>query len=406
MPAVDNATTDRLRRSTVVTEDVWFLSGPTQPGETVVHTPVDGNPYIVGRKSGVSLKLQFRTVSGNHASLWVEDGCLYLRDLGSTNGTYVNGTRVEKDVTVPIREEDLIHFAEAPFRVRRQSPTGMTAGTIAENVCDQALALVQFDRLMSERLVKPHFQPIVLMGDGHQVGFEILGRGSVFGLESVSAMFQAAEQLNLEVELSRMLRWEGVRVGRDLPDRPTLFVNTHPREMEDGAGLIESLQNLREMTGNTRLVLEIHESSITQPRTMQTLHAAMMELGILLAYDDFGSGQARLAELIAARPDYVKFDISLIRAIDQADEQRRRMLQSLVQMVRDLDINALAEGIETEPEAETCREIGFDLAQGYISTAGLRRHKRAQVALRRAGCSVGFRGIAFRTLTRRATALG
>ncbi len=366
MASVDNATIERLRRSTVVTEDVWFLSGPTQPGEAVLHSPIDGNPYIVGRKTGVSLKLQFRTVSGNHASLWVEDGTLFLKDLGSTNGTYINGTRVDRETTVRVSEEDLIHFAEAPFRVRRQSPTGMTAGTIAENVCDQALALVQFDRLMSERLVKPHFQPIVLIDDGKLIGFEILGRGSVFGLESVAAMFQAAEQLNLEVELSRLLRWEGIRVGRDLPERPTLFVNTHPREMEDGQGLIESLRNVREMTGNTDLVLEIHESAVTNPALMQSLHSALKDLDIQLAYDDFGSGQARLAELIEARPDFVKFDISLIREIDRADDNRRRMLSSLVQMVRDLDIKSLAEGIETKEEAEVCKELGFDLAQGFF----------------------------------------
>lgn len=366
MPSVDNATLERLRRSTVVTEDVWFLSGPTQPGEAVLHAPIDGNPYIVGRKTGVSLKLQFRTVSGNHASMWVENGVLFLRDLGSTNGTYVNGERIDKDQTVQISEEDLIHFAEAPFRVRRQSPTGMTHGTIAENVCDQALALVQFDRLMSERLVKPHFQSIIDLGDGNSIGFEILGRGSVFGLESVGAMFHAAEQLSLEVELSRLLRWEGIRVGRDLPDRPTLFVNTHPREMEDAAGLIDSLQKVREMTGNTDLVLEIHESSVTNPALMQSLHSTMLDLNILLAYDDFGSGQARLAELIEARPDFVKFDISLIREIDKASEQRRRMMETLVQMVRDLDIRALAEGIETPEEADACKDLGFDLAQGFF----------------------------------------
>ena len=366
MPSVDNATLERLRRSTVVTEDVWFLSGPTQPGDSVSHAPIDGNPYIVGRKTGVSLKLQFRTVSGNHAAIWVESGKLFLRDLGSTNGTYVNGNRIENGETISIAEEDLIHFAEAPFRVRRQSPTGMTNGTIAENVCDQALALVQFDRLMSERLVKPHFQTIVTLGDVESVGFEILGRGSVFGLESVGAMFQAAEQLNLEVELSRLLRWEGIRVGRDLPSRPALFVNTHPREMEDGDGLIDSLCKVREMTGNTPLVLEIHESSVTHPKLMRSLHAALNELDIRLAYDDFGSGQARLAELIEARPDYVKFDISLIRQIDQASVPRRQMLETLVKMVRDLDICALAEGIETPEEAAACKDIGFDLAQGYF----------------------------------------
>ena len=363
MPSVDNATLERLRRSTVVGEDVWFLSGSTQTGESVRHLPIDDHPYVVGRKSGVALKLQFKTVSGNHASLWVEDGRLYLKDLNSTNGTYINGTRLEGETVVG--EEDLIHFAEAPFRVLRQSPTGQTAGTLARNVCDEALALVQFDRMMSQKLVRPHFQPIVKIEDAESVGFEVLGRGSVFGLESVGAMFHAAEQLNLEVELSRLLRWEGIRVGRDLPERPKLFVNTHPREMEDGEGLIESLIKLREMTGNTLLVLEIHEAAVTNPSLMNELSAALKDLEIELAYDDFGAGQARLAELIAARPDYVKFDISLVRDIDTADLHRTQMLKTLVKMVRDLDIWALAEGIETVEEADCCKQIGFDLAQGF-----------------------------------------
>jgi EAL domain-containing protein (putative c-di-GMP-specific phosphodiesterase class I) len=357
---------ERISRSTLVTEDVWFLSGPTQVGEGVVHSPVDGNPYIVGRKTGVSLKIQFRTVSGNHAMLWVEKGTLFLRDLGSTNGTFINGNRVDQGETIPLSEEDLVHFAEAPFRIRRQSPTGMTNGTIAENVCDQALALVQFDRLMNERLVRPHYQTIVDLNDGRGLGFEVLGRGSVFGLESVGAMFQAAEQLNLEVELSQLLRWEGIRIGRDLPDAPMLFVNTHPREIEDTDGLIQSLVAVRKMTGNTELVLEIHESAVTDMARLQSLMSAMKSLDIRMAYDDFGSGQARLAELIEARPDYVKFDISLIRNIDKADSSRRQMLKTLVKMVCDLEIMSLAEGIETATEAATCRDLGFNLGQGYF----------------------------------------
>ncbi len=365
MSSVEGSTIDSISRSTAIGECVWFLKGPTHPGEAVRHIPIDGQRFVIGRKSGSALVLQHRTVSGSHAELVFENGDLYLCDLGSTNGTYLNGNRVNKGESVLVGEEDLIHFAEAPFRVLRQSPTGMTNGTIAENVCDQALALVQFDRLMSERLVKPHYQSIVKLGNTEIIGYEVLGRGSVFGLESVSAMFKAAQQLNLEVELSQLLRWEGIRVGRELSDRPALFVNTHPRELEDIAGLIDSLQKVRSLAGNTQLVLEIHEASVTNPKQMVGLHSALKDLEIQLAYDDFGSGQARLAELIAARPDFVKFDISLIRKLDAADAHRRRMLETLVRMVRDLDIHSLAEGIETAEEALACREIGFDLGQGY-----------------------------------------
>ncbi|SRR6056297_421635 len=365
MPSVNNATLERLRRGTSLIDDVWFLSGPTSVGDVLRHIPIDEDEFIVGRKAGVAMRLQFPTVSGHHAKLKVTDGLLFVDDLGSTNGTYVNGKRIESHGRVKVVDEDLIHFAEAPFRIRRQSPTGVTAGTIAENVCDQALALVQFDRLMSQRLVRPHFQPIVTLGQTEQIGFEVLGRGSVFGLESVGAMFQAAEQLNLEVELSRLLRWEGLRVGRDIPENPALFVNTHPKELDDTDALIESLVTVREMAGSLDLVLEIHEAAVTHPKSMQHLHACMKDLNVRLAYDDFGSGQARLAELIEARPDFVKFDISLIRGIDTADDNRIRMMRSLVRMVCDLNVRPLAEGIETLEEAEACQEIGFQLAQGY-----------------------------------------
>lgn len=345
-------------------EDVWFLSGPTRPGEAVRLIPVDENPFVIGRRSGVAMSLQFRTVSGTHASLSINGGELFLRDLQSTNGTYVNGQRIG-EAAVAISEEDLIHFAEAPFRVRRQSPTSLNNGTIAENVCDQALALVQFDRLMSQRLVVPHFQPIVRLHDRAQIGCEVLGRGRAFGLESVGAMFQAAAQLNLEVELSRLLRWEGIRVGRDIGGKPALFVNTHPKEMT-GDGLVQSLAKLREMAGSHSIVLEIHEAAVTQPAMMKELCARLKDLDIKLAYDDFGAGQARLAELVEAHPDYVKFDISLIHDIDEADIHRKKMIETLVRMVRDLDIYALAEGVETEAEDQACRDIGFDFGQGFL----------------------------------------
>ncbi|WP_417732640.1 EAL domain-containing protein [Rosistilla oblonga] len=345
-----------------VGSDVWFLSGPTRPGDVSRYIPVEEEPFVVGRKPNVNLTLGYNTVSSAHASLWTEEGQLWLQDLGSTNGTFVNGQRISQPVR--LGEEDLVHFAEALFRIRRQSIGASTSGTIPQNVCDQALALVQFDRLMSERLVVPHFQPIVRMSDNEMLGFEILGRGRVFGLESVGAMFEAASQLNLEVDLSQMLRWEGVRVGRSLPQCPVLFVNTHPAELAND-GLETSLELLRDMAGSTRLVLEIHESAVTNPELLCQLQAKLQALGIGLAYDDFGSGQARLSELVQARPEFVKFDMSLIRDIDTASPERQRMLEALVKMVRDLDIQALAEGIESKAEAEFCMKVGFDLAQGF-----------------------------------------
>lgn len=318
-------------------------------------------PFSVGRRPGCSMQLNYKTISGNHADLHLNNGQLWVSDLNSTNGTYVNGRRITE--ATPLREEDLLQFADIAFRVKSER-RATTCQTMQEDVCDKALALVQFDRLMENRLVTPFYQPIVDMKTGAFRGYEVLARSRLFGLESCVAMFNAAARLNMEVELSRMLRWEGVREGLNLPARSTLFVNTHPLEIRR-EGLVDSMATARQLSADVPIILEVHEAAITDPGEMRNLRSRLKELNIGIAYDDFGAGQTRLSELTEAPPDYLKFDISLIRGIDQAPPERQRMLASLVKMVIDLGVNPLAEGIETPEEADVCRSLGFLTAQGY-----------------------------------------
>ena len=111
-------------------------------------------------------------------------------------------------------------------------------------------------------------------------------------------MFQAARLLDLEKELSIMLRWKGVEVSAAFPNSPHLFLNTHPSELN--SGILESLRRLRELNRQQDLTLEIHETAITDVTQMNELRAALLDLDIKLAYDDFGAGQDRLLELADA----------------------------------------------------------------------------------------------------------
>ena len=110
----------------------------------------------------------------------------------------------------------------------------------------------------------------------------------------------------------------------------------------------------------------MHEACAVDAATIKVLRLVLDDLGMQLAYDDFGAGQARLHELVEARPDYLKFDRKLVAGIDTASTDRQQMLESLVQMSRQLGIITLAEGIETPGEAQTCRRMGFELMQGYF----------------------------------------
>lgn len=339
---------------------VWVLvrSDSTSDPQQIPISPV---PFDVGRRPGCSLQVNSRTVSGSHAVLTIEGNRLRVKDLQSTNGTFVNGRRITEETI--LNEEDLIQFADVVFRVR-SSQRSANCNTMEEDVCDGALALVQFDRLMQNRMVCPYFQPIVDIKNSSFIGYEVLARSRMFGLETVQAMFDAAARLNMEVELSRMLRWEGVRLALSLPSEMKIFLNTHPLEIRR-EGLYDSMVTARQLSQDMSLVLEVHEASVTDPAEMRELRAQLRDLNIGLAYDDFGAGQTRLSELIEAPPDYLKFDMSLIRGIDQAPPERQKMLASLVRIVIDLGVNPLAEGIETPEEADVCRSLGFQTAQGY-----------------------------------------
>jgi EAL domain-containing protein (putative c-di-GMP-specific phosphodiesterase class I) len=340
----------------------WLLNGQLADGQPMRHVRVGASRFTIGRKPDASLCIPSPTVSREHAELTVIDRGMLLRDLGSTNGTFVNGVRIDQPYTV--KHGDLLQFGQVIFRVVQQcSESGPQ--TIQDDSCDRALALIQFDQLMTQRAVAPHFQPIVSLGDRNVLGYEVLARSRFFGLKDPHSMFAAAKVLDLEGELSRILRDEGIRSGQVLPEEHILFVNTHPVEMEDLELLIFSLGELRNLAGDRRLVLEIHEAAVTCHEQMSKLRLVLSELEIGLAYDDFGAGQARLVELVDVPPDYLKFDMSLVQNLESASAERQRMLASLVKMVRDLGIAPLAEGIELAGDDEICRQMGFQYGQGF-----------------------------------------
>jgi EAL domain-containing protein (putative c-di-GMP-specific phosphodiesterase class I) len=349
-----------VRRSSK--ETVWFLSGRSSSDADVRHVPVLCSPFVIGRGPNVALCLPCRTVSSAHAEI-VEDGAgLVLHDLGSTNGTYVNGERISGPRE--LLPDDLVQFGAMPFRVLKQTAPSSSC-TVCEDVMDQAMALVQFDRLMNERAVIPHFQPIVDIHTQRILAFEVLVRARLVGLETPAAMFSVAAKLSVETRLSQMIRSKAVQQTSGFERLPHLFLNTHPAELQE-PGLAESMGSVREVSPSQRLTLEIHEKAVGDVAALSRLQAALRDIDVGLAFDDFGAGQGRLLELTKVHPDYLKFDISLIHLIHKAPREHQRMVASLVSMVRDMGVVPLAEGIECAAEREACLEMGFELAQGFF----------------------------------------
>jgi len=347
----------------------WYLEGFLDPAGGVWRTCIEPCPFLVGRRPAAQVRLESALVSGVHAELFERENLLWVRDLGSTNGTFVNSERITGEVR--IGDGDLVQFADQEFRIVKYDPVGGFRTTL--DVRDEELGpglltkLYELGELIRRGGAAVHFQPIVDLEDLSIEGYEVLGRGRLAGRDvSPIELLGLAEGGGLVEELSALFRVQGVEAGRALPRDTSLFVNTHPAEIRNPKRLTSSLRELPRDEGPQGLVLELHEGSVSDVGALREVAAAVRELGVEIAFDDFGTGHDRLVALADVSPRYVKFDVRLIRGLHEASQRRRSMVRRLVQLTDELGIESLAEGIEVTEEAEICRELGFQLAQGFF----------------------------------------
>ena len=348
----------------------WCLEGYVDENQEVWRTMVHKVPFQVGRRADSDLVLPFGRVSHKHAELFQRKNSLWLRDMGSTNGTFLNGKRIVDKC--PLKDGDIVHFADHEFRLVSFSTLQPVAATQTIQLDDFQLPSHGFDRAREFREMlrvggtQAVFQPLVRLADGEVMGYEVLGRGRLAGVETPpTELFYLAEAHGLEVDLSTAFRDRGVAECGQLPGDPRIFVNSHPSELAKSEALLASLIKLRERHPTQSLILEIHESAVANLSALQALRDELDRLEIGIAFDDFGTGQARLLELTDVSPQFVKFDRVWIKDLHRATRRRLDMVATLASLVSKMGIETIAEGIECPEEAEACSRLGFVYAQGY-----------------------------------------
>lgn len=329
-------------------------------------------PLSIGRSPGQDIVLPVSHVSARHARILERDGRLWLCDLDSSNGTCINGERVTGET--PLSSGDVLAFAGLEFVLERATPREQASRHTSTGVmpCEEEGSIQGLrskgrllEKLIAQRAVSPVFQPIVNFENEAELAFELLGRGALRELPTAPGpLFQIAEAVGLAVTLSELFRGVGLDGASELPGGARVFINAHPLEL-NGNALLPSLTMVRTHFPEMPLALEVHEGTVTDPRHMREMRAALRDIEIPVAFDDFGAGQTRLLELTESPPDYLKFDMSLIRDIHLAAGPRQAMLEQLVSIAKSMGVYCVAEGIECHEELETCRQIGFEFGQGF-----------------------------------------
>ena len=217
------------------------------------------------------------------------------------------------------------------------------------------------DALKGLRMV---FQPIVRAHDRSVYGYEALLRTDSPMLNTPPRLLAAAEILERIDDVGRTAR-RAVAEALDAKAATlaAIFVNLHPTELRSDL-LCSAYEPL--LARASRVVLEVTERAALSfdSHVLDDVNR-MRQAGYRIAIDDLGEGYAGLSWLAQLKPDVVKLDMSLVRDLHRS-LLKRQVVGSLIGVCRRAGITSVAEGVETEEEAELLTDLGCDLLQGYL----------------------------------------
>jgi EAL domain-containing protein (putative c-di-GMP-specific phosphodiesterase class I) len=226
------------------------------------------------------------------------------------------------------------------------------------------------------------YQPIMRLSDRSLAGFEALlrWRHPQKGLVSPADFITHSEETGLIVELGRFALERAVTSlahwQRHFPLDPPLFVsvNFSRRQLKDSGfeALLRAVLSGSGIAPGT-LNLEITESAVASDAKMSDFLSRLRAAGAALSIDDFGTGASTLSEFRTLPVDAVKIDRSFLARQGGAglDANDEAVLSSIVTMAHDLRRVVVAEGVESEADAQFLARIGCEFGQGYFFSPAL-----------------------------------
>lgn len=218
------------------------------------------------------------------------------------------------------------------------------------------------------------FQPIISLADRQLVGFEGLVRWihPSEGIIMPAQFIEQAEESSLILDIGAHLfhqactqaaRWLA-RLGAEAP---TISINLSARQFADPA-LLRIIDTSLETTGvpGSALKLEVTETSILSHAdlVLNQIHA-LRERGLAVVIDDFGTGYSSFSHLLQFPIDGLKIDKRFVSQIGQ-DRRSTAIVDAMITLARSLELNLVAEGIETPEVANYLTAHGCWGGQGYL----------------------------------------
>jgi diguanylate cyclase (GGDEF)-like protein/PAS domain S-box-containing protein len=273
--------------------------------------------------------------------------------------------------------QDLLRDAEiAMYRAKSR-------GKARCEVFDHALHACAIKRLQLETDLRKavelnqfrvYYQPIVSLRSGQIVGFETLSRWQrPERLVMPGEFIAVADETGIILAINRQLLYEACQQLRSwqglFPSAPPLTVNVNITSKQFAQpDLASQIGNTLQETGLNPgcLNLEITETiAMGDADKSAIVLTELKALGVHLDIDDFGTGYSSLSRLQRFPVDTLKIDRSFVSRMD-TDVETREIVRIIVMLAHSLRLKVVAEGVEKQAQADLLRDIGCELAQGYL----------------------------------------
>ncbi len=335
------------------------------------------------------------------ARLGGDEFTILLEDLAGTEDAIDVARRVQEAVTQPFnigghevfttasigialstagyeRAEDLLRDADtAMYRAKMEGKKRHVVFDKAMH--DRAMELLQIETDLRRAITRKEFflnyQPIVNLATGKVASFEALvrWRHPERGLVMPGEFVPVAEETGLIVPLGMWVLNEACRQMRTwqkqgLADESvTVSVNLSSRQFSQ-TDLIEQVSSALRDAGlkAANLKLEITESMVMENvDTAIDMLMQLRNLGVGLSIDDFGTGYSSLSYLHRFPIDTLKIDRSFVTQMTD-NAENAEIVRTIVTLARSLDMNVIAEGVETREQLRQLGGLGCDYGQGYL----------------------------------------
>lgn len=308
----------------------------------------------------------------------------WLKRLGTAHEAIFTDERALVSV-MRSRQSQFVVVAAAPLTEMDQRAAGIAkrlvpAGAVGGLIAALAIMLLARRQLSMEAALRSAlrrgelfmcYQPIIRLQTGEWIGAEALVRwrradGSLVGPD---LFIPLAEQSKLITKVTeRVMQLVTHDAAHFLAAHPAFHValNLSAEDLHS-TDIVGHLNDMLSRCGAqpSNLIVEITERGFLNLNSAREVIAALRENGIEVAIDDFGTGYSSLSYLESLDLDYLKIDRSFIEAIGTG-APISLVVGHIIAMARSMGLRMIAEGIESDAQAEFLRERGVEYAQGFL----------------------------------------